>query len=95
MRARSFAALLSTLALAACGGGGGGSSSPAPVPAAPTAAPSTPQGTATVPMSISIPRRTGSAGRSIASARAPQYVSPSTESFALYDGTTLIYVANV
>ena len=92
MKARHLAALASTLAIAGCGGGGStnaGPGSPA-IPAA-TAAPTTaPQGLATIPMTIAIPTR-GSSG----SARGAQFLSPSTAALALYDGTTLIYVANL
>ena len=90
MKARHLAALASTLAIAGCGGGGStnaGPGSPA-IPVA-TAVPA-PQGSATIPMTIAIPTR-GSSG----SARAAQFLSPSTAALALYDGTTLIYVANL
>lgn len=43
-----------------------------------------------MPMTISIPLRGSSA-----SVRAARFLSPSTGSLALYDGTTLIYVANL
>ena len=83
MRVRHLAALAAMLAVTACGGGGGGS---APAPAAPTAAP---QDRATIPMTISIPRTPSG------SARAPQFLSPSVSALAVYDGTTLVYVANL
>jgi len=91
MKARQLAALASTLAIAGCGGGGStnaGPGSPA-IPVA-TAAPAPPPGSATIPMTIAIPTR-GSSG----SARGAQFLSPSTAALALYDGTTLIYVANL
>ena len=75
------------LAFAATGCGGGGS----------TAAPSAPPATASAPapagnfsISISIPNR-----KTSASARAPQYLSDGTEALAVYDGATLLYVANI
>jgi hypothetical protein len=83
MRVRHLAALAAMLAVAACGGGGGGG---AAAPAAPTAAP---QDRATIPMTISIPRTPSG------SARAPQFLSPSVAALAVYDGTTLLYVANL
>ena len=91
MKARIFA-VISTLVLAACGGGGGGSSAPgtpvAPVaPALPTAAPAA---AGSVPMSITIPWRGPSSA-----ARAPQFISPNVGSIAIYDGSTLVYVANL
>ncbi|MDB5071382.1 MAG: hypothetical protein JWM87_2493, partial [Candidatus Eremiobacteraeota bacterium] len=88
------AGIASTIALAACGGGGG--TTPAPVtppvtiPVA-TAAPITaPQDRAMIPMTLSIPRLTPSAA-----ARSPRFLSPGVGSIAIYDGTTLIYVANL
>ncbi len=95
MKARYLAAVASTLALAACGGGGGSTNAGAPVTpvmpvatAAPTAAP---QGSATIPMTITIPRgKAPSAAR-----RSPAFISPGVGSLAVYDGTTLLYVANV
>jgi hypothetical protein len=86
MRARQLAALAAMLAVAACGGGGGGATNPA-APAAPTTAP---QGLGTIPMTISIPRGTPSS-----SARSPQFLSPNIAALAVYDGATLIYVANL
>jgi hypothetical protein len=77
-------ALLALLAAAGCGGGGGGSA--APVPAGNSTAP---DDRASFPLTISIPRATASA------ARAPLFVSPAVAAFAFYDGTTLLYVANV
>jgi hypothetical protein len=89
MKVRSLTvALASAIALTACGGGG---STSAVAPALPIAVATTaPQGGATIPMTISIPRRTQSA-----SARAARFLSPGTSALALYDGTTLIYVANL
>jgi hypothetical protein len=91
MKARHLAALASTLAIAGCGGGGStnaGPGSPA-IPVA-TAAPTAQQGSATIPMTIAIPTR-GSSG----SARTARFLSPGTGALALYDGSTLIYVANL
>jgi hypothetical protein len=94
VRVLSAVALASALALAACGGGGGGGTSPAPAAAAmppvPTAAPVAPAATGSVLMSISIPRRNPSG-----SARSPQFISPSASAIAIYDGATLVYVANL
>jgi len=92
MTIRYLAALLaSTFALAACGGGGGSGTAPAaPAAPAPPAATTAPQTVATIPMSISIPRKSPSG-----SARDPQFLSPGTAALAFYDGTTLIYVANL
>ena len=83
MFARRLAALSAILAVSACGGGGGGTTAPsAPVTA--------PQGSATFPMTLSIPRSTpSSAGRT------PQFLSPNAGSIAIFDGTTLLYVANL
>jgi hypothetical protein len=95
MKRRHLAALASTLALAACGGGGG-TTGPAPAaPAAPavplaTTAPA-PASPATVPMTISIPRGKGPS----ASARAARFFSPNAGALAVYDGPSLIYVANL
>ena len=71
------------LAFAATGCGGGGS----------TAAPSAPP--ATVPagnfsITLAIPNR-----KTSSSARTPQYLSDGTEALAVYDGATLLYVANI
>jgi hypothetical protein len=83
MKRRHLAALTTIFALSACGGGGGG----ATAPAAPVTAP---QGSATIPLTLSIPRGTlSSAGRT------PQFLSPSIGSIAIFDGTTLLYVANL
>ena len=91
MTVRLFAAVLTpAVALAGCGGGGSTNAGAPTIPAA-TAAPTTaPQDRATIPMTISIPRTTSSA-----SARAPRFLSPSTAALAFYDGSTLIYVANL
>ena len=92
MRIRSLAAALtSTIALAACGGGGSTSAvAPAPPIAVATNAPVVAPDVATIPMTIAIPRVTTSSA-----ARAASWLSPSTAALALYDGTTLIYVANL
>jgi hypothetical protein len=85
------AALASTVALAACGGGGGTSAAPAaPAPPVATAAPIAPQATGSVQMTISFPLKTPS-GRG----RSPQFISPSAAALAIYDGATLVYVANL
>jgi hypothetical protein len=95
MNVRHLAALVSTLAVCACGGGGG-SAPPGATPVAPvlpiaTAAPtSAPQSQATIPMTITIPR-----GKPSSSARSPRFLSPGAGSIAIYDGPTLLYVANL
>ncbi len=95
VRVLSAVALASTLALAACGGGGGGGTSMAPAAPAPpvaTAAPVVPAATGSVPMSLSFPLpQHGPSG----SARSPQFVSPGAGALAIYDGATLVYVANL
>ena len=78
-------AILSALGVAACGGGGGSGPSPATAPG-----PKAPQRTATVPMTLAIPIR-----KRNARARKPQFVSPGLQSVALYDGSLLVWVANV
>jgi hypothetical protein len=92
MQPRHLAALASTLALAACGGGGGTTGTAPAAPAVPlaTAAPAA-QAAATIPMTITIPLGKGPSG----SRRSPAFISPSIGSLAVYDGTTLLYVANV
>jgi hypothetical protein len=90
MRARHIAALASTLAISACGGGGGsmGPGAPGRPPASvPTTAP---QASGSISMVLSIPLQTPSAA-----ARTPRFFSPSAKSLTIYDGTTLIYVANL
>jgi hypothetical protein len=85
------AALASTVALAACGGGGGTSAAPAaPAPPVATAAPVAPQATGSVQMTISFPLKTPSS-----QGRSPQFISPSAAALAIYDGATLVYVANL
>jgi hypothetical protein len=93
MRAQQIIAAALVAAVAACGGGGNGGSGQ---PVAPINAPFVPS-TGTVPISFTVattvnptPAATGTS-----SARAPRYVSPGTASVAIYDGATLIYVANV
>jgi hypothetical protein len=78
-----IAALALVLAAAGCGGG----STSAPSVPAPTAAPAS---AAKIALAISIPNRTASAA-----ARTPRYVSDGTMALAFYDGSTLLYVANV
>ncbi len=86
MRAHGLVPFAVALALAGCAGGGGGSGAPV----APIAAPFVPS-TATVPLSFVIPNKTVAV---TSSARAPRYTSQGTASVAVYDGATLIYVAN-
>jgi hypothetical protein len=85
MRAHHLVPVALALALGGCGGGGGSGA-----PVAPIAAPFVPT-SATFALSFVIPSRT-TPGTS--TARAPKYTSPGTASFAIYDGATLLYVAN-
>ena len=85
MRAHVLVPLALAFALGGCSGGG---SSGAPV--APVAGPVVPS-TATFPLSFVIPSKTVAVTSSV---RAPRYASPGTASVAVYDGATLIYVAN-
>lgn len=93
MRARDLAALALGALLAGCGGGGSGASGQ---PVAPINAPFVPS-TGTVPISFTVAATTNptTGGPVSSAARAPRYVSPGTASVAVYDGATLIYVANV
>jgi len=88
MNAR-IAALATTLAIAGCGGGGGSTNAGIPAPPA-IVATTAPQSGATMPMTLSIPYTAPSAA-----ARAPRFLSPGTSALAFYDGSTLIYVANL
>jgi hypothetical protein len=91
MHTRRLAVLVSTLVIAGCGGGGGSTNALAPAMPVATAPPATaPQDRGTIPMSIAIPHHSPSA-----SARAPRFLSPGTSALALYDGSTLVYVANL
>lgn len=78
------AAALST-SLVACGGSGSTGST---TPAAPTNA--QPQSQGSIPMTFSFRRNASSS-----TARRPRYLSNDTESLALFDGSTLVYVANL
>jgi hypothetical protein len=82
--------LAAAFALAGCGGGGATSPAAPASPAASSPPTVTPQGHGSIPMSFSFPRKTTSS-----SARRPRYLSIETASLAIYDGTTLVYVANV
>jgi hypothetical protein len=87
MKARHLVPFALAFAAGGCSGGGSG----APVaPVAGVPAPVIP-GSATFPLSVTIPNRTVAAS---SSARSPRYVSPGTASLAAYDGATLIYVGN-
>src|SRR5665213_945685 len=91
MRAFHLAVPLAiTLALGACTSGGSGSGAPVAPIAAPFVSPTpTPPTVATFPLSLVIPTRIVSTA-----ARSPRYVSQGTASFAVYDGTTLLFVGN-
>ncbi|HTD32570.1 MAG TPA: hypothetical protein VK665_02835 [Candidatus Elarobacter sp.] len=78
--------VLTTSVLAACGGGGSSGPGSATAPHTSLA----PARTATTQMSLAIPIRTRSAH-----IRKPSFVSPGLQSIAFYDGTELVYVANV
>jgi hypothetical protein len=89
MKTRYLAAILtSTLLVAGCGGGSTNAGAPV-TPAIPVAT-NAPTAPATVPMTIAIPLRGSSS-----SARSAQFFSPGTGSLAVYDGATLLYVANL
>ncbi|HEX3464479.1 MAG TPA: hypothetical protein VHS78_10570 [Candidatus Elarobacter sp.] len=96
MLTRDFAAVLLIALLAGCGGGGGGASGQ---PVAPINAPFVPStGTLSIGFAVASTASppTATSGPVTSSARrAPRYVSPGTASVAIYDGATLIYVANV
>ncbi len=68
--------------LVACGGGGSTGPSTPPVT-------TDPQSQGSIPMTFTFRRPPSS------SARRPRYLSDATQSLALYDGTTLIYVVNI
>jgi hypothetical protein len=90
MRASRFAPLVLAAALSACGGGGGSGA-----PVAPINPPFVPS-TGTLAISFTVANTASPLGSVTGStARAPRYVSPGTASVAVYDGATLIYVANV
>lgn len=84
---RFLFAVLAAFTVAACGGGGGGT---APRGGPPVT--QTPQRSASLTMALAIPIRKQSTR---ARARAPRFVSPGLQSLALYDGSQLVYVANV
>ncbi len=98
-RVSAAAIVVLSAGFAACGGGGGSSvtgTAAAPVAVAtPTIAPATPAASATGTLSITfaIPLRTGAAPA--ARARRPAYISTNTRSMSFYDGTKLVYVANI
>jgi hypothetical protein len=89
MRAHGLVTFALAFALGGCGGGGGSGAPVAPI-AGPTAGPVVPSA-ATFPLSFVIPNRTVQA---TSTGRAPRYTSPGTSSVAVYDGATLIFVAN-
>jgi hypothetical protein len=81
--------LAAAFALAACAGGGTTNPAAPANPPASSAPVVAPQGHGSIPMSFTFRRKGSSAGRR------PQYLSNNTSSIAIYDGTTLVYVANV
>jgi hypothetical protein len=84
-----LAAVALAAALSACSGGGGSGA-----PAAPISAPFVPS-TGTLAISFTVAATSApSASAGSSAKRAPHYVSPGTASLAVYDGATLIYVAN-
>lgn len=88
MRASRLAAVALAAGLSACGGGGGSGA-----PAAPISAPFVPStGTLAISFSVATTVAPSAGGSSVA--RTARYVSPGTASVALYDGATLIYVAD-
>ncbi|HMC69530.1 MAG TPA: hypothetical protein VKJ07_10280, partial [Mycobacteriales bacterium] len=89
MKARHLAALASALAVAGCGGGGSTNAGAPMTPSIPVAT-TAPPAMGAVPMTIAIPRKSSSA-----TARTARYFSPNTAAIAVYDGATLIYVANL
>ncbi|HEY0615731.1 MAG TPA: hypothetical protein VGC96_13850 [Candidatus Elarobacter sp.] len=89
MHARSIAALALAVAVAGCGGGG--SAGPPGTPAIPGSVPTAaPQALGSIPMTIGFPLKPPAS-----SDRTPQFVSPNAAAIAIYDGATLIYVANL
>jgi hypothetical protein len=84
-----LAAVALAAGLSACSGGGGGSGAPAAPISAPFVA-----STGTLSLSFTVATTTAPSVSSSSAARAPRYVSPGTASLTLYDGATLIYVAN-
>jgi hypothetical protein len=84
-----LAAVALAAGLSACSGGGGGSGAPAAPISAPFVA-----STGTLSLSFTVATTTAPSVSSSSAARAPRYVSPGTASLALYDGATLMYVAN-
>src|SRR5947209_17677755 len=89
MNTPRLAAIALMVALAGCSGGTGNSGSPA----APINPPFVPN-SGTVPVSFTVSNTVSPAPGAFSAIRAPRYVSPGTRSLAVYDGTTLIYVAN-
>ena len=88
MRASRLAAVALAAALSACSGGGGSGA-----PAAPINAPFVPS-TGTLAISFTVATTIAPSAGGSSAARTPRYVSPGTASLAVYDGATLIYVAN-
>jgi hypothetical protein len=89
MRASRLAPVALAAALSACGGGGGSGAPVAPIN--PTVVANT--GTLSISFTVS-GTSTPSSGGASSVGRAPRYVSPGTKSVAVYDGTTLLGVAN-
>jgi hypothetical protein len=83
MRART-AFLALALTATGCGGGGG-----TVAPSAPQASAPAPKGSFSISIAFPNPRTPSS------SARRPSYLSDGTRALAVYDGATLLYVANI
>jgi hypothetical protein len=93
---RAFRITIATLALTLFGAGCGGGGSTSSVPPAP--AKLAPASSAKMALNFKIPRpsaasrarRSSPAGR-----RSPSFISPAAFTFALYDGSTLVYVGDL
>ena len=90
MRASRLATIALAAGLSACSGGGGSGTPAAPINAPFVAS----TGTLSISFTVSTTSAPSSGGGGSSATRAPHYVSPGTASLAVYDGATLIYVAN-
>jgi hypothetical protein len=90
---KTLAALGAAAALTTACGGGGGSAAP---PAVTSSASGSQTGLLAVQFTYGgVAVTAQSKGRAPASARRPRFITPGLQSLAVYDGATLIYVANV